>query len=277
MQKIRQGLRVWTESDAFHSFIMVVIVVNAVTLGLETSQTVNDRFGPLLSDIDTVAITIFVVELTLRIFAFSWRFFLNAWNIFDLLIVTITLPTGASSLTALRGLRALRIVRTMRILSMMPQLRAVVKALIDALPGMAAVIILLSLVYYVFAVMATTMFGASFPDWFGTIGASMYSLFQIMTLESWSMGIVRPVMKVYPYAWAFFVPFIIVTTFSVLNLFVGILVQTMQAAVEEEAEESLEDVRAILREQNESLARHVDALNAQLAELRQEIRQSGRQ
>ncbi len=115
-------------------------------------------------------------------------------------------------------LRALRILRVLRAISIVPSLRRVVEGLINALPGMGSVFALMSLIFYIAAVMATKLFGAAFDEWFGTIGRSAYSLFQIMTLESWSMGIVRPVMEVYPWAWAFFVPFILVTTFAVVNL-----------------------------------------------------------
>jgi voltage-gated sodium channel len=99
---------------------------------------------------------------------------------------------------------------------------------------MGSVFLLMAIIFYIGAVMATKLFAASFPDWFGDLGRSAYTLFQIMTLESWSMGIVRPVMDVYPYAWAFFVPFIMVTTFAVVNLLVGLIVNSMQEAHGEE-------------------------------------------
>ena len=163
-------------------------------------------------------------------FAFD-SFFASAWNIFDLLVVSVGLLPDKQGLSALRGLR---VIRALRLLSVIPQMRAVVQALLDALPGMGAVIVMISIVFYVFGVMATLMYGAAFPEWFGTLGRSLYSLFQIMTLESWSMGIVRPVMEVYPYAWVFFVPFILVTTFAVVNLLVGLIVNSMQDAHNEE-------------------------------------------
>jgi voltage-gated sodium channel len=115
-----------------------------------------------------------------------------------------------------------------------PSLRRVVEGFITALPGMGSVFLLMGIIFYIGAVMTTKLFGAEFPEWFGTIGRSGYSLFQIMTLESWSMGIVRPVMTVYPYAWAFFVPFILMTTFAVVNLLVGLIVNSMQDAHHEE-------------------------------------------
>jgi voltage-gated sodium channel len=127
-------------------------------------------------------------------------------------------------------LRALRILRVLRVISVTPRLRRVVEGLLTALPGMGSVFMLMTLIFYIGAVMSTKLFGDTFPDWFGTLGRSAYSLFQIMTLESWSMGIVRPVMEVFPYAWAFFVPFILATTFVVLNLVVGLVVNSMQDA-----------------------------------------------
>jgi len=132
-------------------------------------------------------------------------------------------------------LRALRILRVLRVISATPRLRRVVEGFVTALPGMGSVFLLMGIIFYIGAVMATKLFGASFPEWFGTLGASFYSLFQIMTLESWSMGIVRPVMDVYPYAWLFFVPFIMVTTFAVVNLLVGLIVNSMQDAHAEES------------------------------------------
>jgi voltage-gated sodium channel len=122
----------------------------------------------------------------------------------------------------------------LRVISVAPSLRRVVEGFITALPGMGSVFLLMAIIFYIGAVMTTKLFGSSFPEWFGTLGRSGYSLFQIMTLESWSMGIVRPVMEVYPYAWAFFVPFIMVTTFAVVNLLVGLIVNSMQDAHHED-------------------------------------------
>jgi len=150
-------------------------------------------------------------------------------------------------------------------------MRAVVQALLDALPGMGAVIIMLSIVYYVFAVMATLMYGPTFDEWFGTLGRSLYSLFQVMTLESWSMGIVRPVMEVFPKAWVFFVPFIIITAFSVLNLFIGLLVNTMQTAVEEESEEEFEKLRDLVRSENEEVGALIQEMHQEIKALRAEV------
>jgi voltage-gated sodium channel len=163
-------------------------------------------------------------------------------------------------------LRALRILRVLRAISIVPSLRRVVEGLIRALPGMGSVFLLMSLIFYVASVMATKLFGASFDEWFGTIGRSAYSLFQIMTLESWSMGIVRPVMEVYPWAWAFFVPFILVTTFAVVNLVVGLVVNSMQAAHSEESNAQTDEYRGAVLDKLAAIEARLDALAPREAE-----------
>jgi voltage-gated sodium channel len=260
----RQRLRAWLDEPRIRNAILSVIIFNAITLGLSTSHTVMGAMGPVINMLDRIALAIFIVELTLKFYANGLAFFRSGWNIFDFVVVSLGLlpQTGA-----LRALRALRVIRSLRILSVVPQMRAVVQALFEALPGMGAVMVMLGIVYYVFGVMATLMFGEKFDEWFGTLGRSCYSLFQIMTLESWSMGIVRPVMREYPYAWSFFVPFIIITSFSVLNLFIGILVNTMQSAVEEQTSEDIEELRKITVDQTEVLTAEIRALKRDIEEL----------
>jgi voltage-gated sodium channel len=222
----------WLEGTFATRFILGVIVFNAVILGLETSQTVMGTMGGLLKTLDTICLSIFVLEIILKLIACRHRFFTNGWNLFDFVIVGIALlPSGG----ALSVLRALRILRVLRVISISPSLRTVVEGLVSALPGMGSVVVLMSIIFYVGAVIATKLFAGSHPEFFSSLGASAYSLFQIMTLESWSMGIVRPVMEIHPYAWAFFIPFILVTTFSVVNLLVGLIVNSMQEASEREA------------------------------------------
>ncbi len=211
--------------------IIAVILLNAVVLGMETSEPLMARWGGIITFIDKLCLAIFVFEIVIKLIARGWRFFLNGWNLFDFVIVGISLVPAGQSVSVLR---ALRILRVMRVISAAPRLRRVVEGFITALPGMGSVFLLMAIIFYIGAVIATRLFGEAFPEWFGTLGSSAYSLFQIMTLESWSMGIVRPVMEVFPYAWVFFVPFIIVTTFAVVNLLVGLIVNSMQDAHAEE-------------------------------------------
>ena len=223
----RARLGDFVEKPAVRNGIMVVILFNAVLLGMETSPALMAAWGPIIITLDRLCLSVFVVEIALKLVAFGPRFFRSGWNLFDFVIVGISLVPGAQTFSVLRALRVLRL---LRVVSVAPRLRRVVEGFITALPGMGSVFLLMAIIFYIGAVMATKLFAASFPDWFGDLGNSAYSLFQIMTLESWSMGIVRPVMEVYPYAWAFFVPFIMVTTFAVVNLLVGLIVNSMQEA-----------------------------------------------
>ena len=237
-------------------FLIAVILINAVTLGLETVPALMDSAGGLILAIDRICLSIFVAELALRLYALGLRFFRSGWNVFDFVIVGISLlpSTGGFSV-----LRALRILRVLRVVSVVPSLRRVVDGLGRALPGMGSVFLLILIIYYIAAVMATKLFGASFPEWFGSLGASAYSLFQVMTLESWSMGIVRPVMEVYPYAWAFFLPFILMTTFAVMNLIVGLIVNSMQEAASEETREEAQAFEAKVLERLAEIERKLDS------------------
>ncbi|MFN3662786.1 ion transporter [Yoonia sp.] len=228
---LRARIAAFMDRPVVGQFIVCVIIFNAIILGLETSATAMARAGGLILALDRLCLAIFVVELAAKLFAQGPRFFRGGWNIFDFIIVGISLMPGTGGLSVLR---ALRILRVLRVISVVPSLRRVVEGFVTALPGMGSVFLLMGIVFYIGAVMATKLFGATFPEWFGTLGASGYSLFQIMTLESWSMGIVRPVMEVYPYAWAFFIPFIMMTTFAVVNLLVGLIVNSMQDAHAEE-------------------------------------------
>ncbi|WP_386624897.1 ion transporter [Sulfitobacter geojensis] len=254
---MRQKIQTLLESGPFGSFIMGVIIFNAALLGLETSQRAVDAFGPLMLALDTLCLAIFVIELLLKMYVYRLAFFRDGWNIFDFVIVGISLAPAADGLSALR---ALRILRVLRLVSTAPRLRRVVEGFITALPGMASVFTLMALIFYIGAVIATKLFGSAFEEWFGTLGRSGYSLFQIMTLESWSMGIVRPVMLEYPYAWVFFIPFIMVTTFAVVNLLVGLIVNSMQDAHAEESNAETDSYRSEITARLTAIEERLDAL-----------------
>jgi voltage-gated sodium channel len=206
---------------------------------------------------------VFVVEIALRLYAHRAAFWRDPWSVFDFAVVAIALLPATGPLAVLRALRVLRV---LRLLTMVPSMRRVVGALLAAIPGLGSIVLVLLIIYYVFAVIATNLFATTHPEWFGDIGRSLYTLFQIMTLESWSMGIARPVMVDFPYAWAFFVPFILVATFTMLNLFIAIIVNAMQSYHEAEQHDATEAV---------DLARqHIEAdLHAEMRGLRDEIRE----
>jgi len=258
-------LQGFIESLAFQRSITALILINAAILGLETAPSVMAATGELLVILDRIIVGIFAAEILTKLWVYRRRFFADPWNLFDFIVVAISLAPASAAFSVLRALRVLRI---LRLVSVVPSMRKVVQALLQAIPGMGSVVMLLGLLYYVFSVMATKLFGAAFPDWFGTIGASAYSLFQIMTLESWSMGIVRPVMEVYPLAWAFFVPFILITSFAVLNLFIAIIVNAMQSQHDTENKEALAEISKQSHGDAQRLEDDIKALHVEMRQLR---------
>ncbi|MFI0395265.1 ion transporter [Paracoccus jiaweipingae] len=253
----RARLGAWVEGPAVSRFISGLILFNAIILGMETSDRMMALWGDLLVVLDSACLAVFVAEIGAKLVARGWRFFRSGWNIFDFVVVGIALVPAGQGLAVLRTLRVLRL---LRVVSVTPRLRRVVEGFLAALPGMASVFLLLGIIFYIAAVIATKLFGRDFPEWFGTLGESAYSLFQVMTLESWSMGIVRPVSEVFPLAWMFFVPFILVTTFAVMNLVVGLIVNSMQDAHHAEENTATEAYR------DEVIAR-LDRLDARMARL----------
>lgn len=258
---LRGAVRRRMESSRVQYFITLLIVINAIILGLETVPLAMERYGVFLLAVDHIILGVFVIEILLRIYANRLSFFRDPWSLFDFTVVAIALVPASGPLAVLR---ALRILRVLRLLTLVPSMRRVVGALLGSIPGLSSIALVLLLIYYVFAVIATKLFGENFPQWFGSIGESLYSLFQIMTLESWSMGIVRPVMVEHPYAWIFFIIFILIATFTMLNLFIAIIVNAMQTFTEEEN-----------RERKEALVEtrdHIEAdLHSEMAALRREI------
>ena len=251
-RSLRERMRTFVEHRRTQAVIIALILVNAAILGLETSAAAMAAAGPALIALDRALLAVFVAEIALRLYAHRAAFFRDPWSVFDFAVVAIALIPASGPFAVLRALRVLRV---LRLLTMVPSMRRVVGALLAAIPGLGSIAAVLLIIYYVFGVIATKLFGAAFPDWFGTLGASLYTLFQIMTLESWSMGIARPVMEAYPQAWLFFISFILVATFTMLNLFIAIIVNAMQTFAAE----------------HEQPAATADPLQAELQGLRREL------
>ncbi len=257
----RQVLGDIVSSRWFEPTILALIVINSIVLALETSAAAMAEYGPYLVALDQAILSVFVIELLMRMTVDFRRFWKDPWRIFDFLVVAIALLPATGPLAILR---ALRILRMLRLISAVPSMRRVVNGLLGAMPGMGSILFLIGMIFFVFSVITTKMFAATFPEWFGSIGASGYTLFQIMTLESWSMGIVRPVMEVHPHAWIVFIPFIIITAFTVLNLFIGVIVDAMQTEHESEANEQ----RGQMMSDNERILSELRELRREVANLR---------
>lgn len=266
---LRARLGEWVESPTVQWFVIAVILVNAATLGAETSSAMRANHGGWLRALDVVALSIFVVELALKLFAFGPRFFRSGWNVFDLVVVGIALVPSSGPLAVLRALRVLRV---LRLVSAVPQLRFVVEALLKAIPGIAAIGGLMLIIFYVGAVIVVGLFGEAYPHWFGGLDKALYTLFQIMTMDSWSSGITRPIMEDYPLAWLFFIPFVLIATFTMLNLFVAVIVNAMDTM------RRADDVKAhrggTLNGDHPDLSAELQALRRELAELNRRLADS---
>ena len=261
----RQTGQSWLDTPIFQRTILALIVINAVILGLETSASVMQTAGRWILLIDQIILAVFVAELSLRLFVHRLAFWRDPWSVFDFAVVAIALVPATGPLAVLRALRVLRV---LRMLTIVPSMRRVVGALLSAIPGLSSIALVLLLVFYVFGVIATHLFGALFPDWFGHLGRSLYTLFQVMTLESWSMGIARPVMEQAPWAWVFFIVFILFATFTMLNLFIAIIVNAMQTFQESEHQRILDNVAQVGQSAEQGLHQEVKVLREELREIK---------
>jgi voltage-gated sodium channel len=262
----------WIESPHVNRFIIVLIVINAIVIGLESSQEgfwIHRKFVEL---IDQGILLIFSLELIVKLYAFRWRFFTNAWNVFDFVIICFSLLPASGVFSILRTLCVLR---TLRLLKKIPRLRIIIDALIHAIPSISWIGVLLLMVFYIFAVISTNLFGNDFPQWFGSIGASMYTLFQIMTLESWSMGIARPIMAKFPHAYLFFIPFILIATYTSINIFIAVVVNAMNEIYSyqgEKEQENKETPHKFILHDNLVLEKKLQDIELELKELKELMR-----
>lgn len=265
----------------FANAILAVILINAVLLGLDADPALPRGPRLALALADAVITGVFVLELGLKLYAFRGGFFRSGWNVFDLVVVGISLAPASGAFSILR---ALRVFRVLRAFSLVPALRRVVDALFKAIPGMGAILAVLGLLFYVAAVMATTLFGSEprLEAMFGSVAASAFTLFQVMTLDGWSSEVVREVMASHPWAWAFFIPFIVLTSFAVLNLFIAVIVEALQAEQGAEmsrsmghVEQELQEIEAEIEEADDerlALIRTLQELRGEVAALRAEMR-----
>ncbi len=267
-REVLAKLRAIVDHPRTERVILTLIIINAITLGLQTSKTAMSAIGPVLEVFDDIMVGIFVVEVAARIIVHRLAFFRDPWSVFDFVVVAIALVPASQTLSVLR---ALRILRALRLITAVPSLKAVVAGLLAALPGMGSIVLLIMLLYYVFAVMAVKLFGPDFPELFGTLGKSFFTLFTVMTLEGWVDGVVKPIMEKFPRAWIFFVTFIIVTTFMVLNLFIGVVVNAMQEEHEKLEKLEREAEREIVHEETAPILAEIRSLKIEVAELRKAI------
>lgn len=232
---VQSRIATFVTHPVFSHTILALIFLNAVIVGLETIPLVYRSYHSILVISDRVLLWVFTAEIVLRLIAEkrTHRFFMNGWNMFDFIIVAAShLFVGAHFVTVLRVLRVLRLLRTV---SIVPSLRRLVNALLLTIPSLGNILLLMSLLFYIFGVMGTMLFADVAPEYFGSLSLSLLTLFQTVTLDAWST-VVWPIFNEVPWAWAYFVSFILIGTFVIFNLFIGVIVNNVEKAERREAE-----------------------------------------
>ncbi len=263
---IRERLKDFFESSLFHAIITTVIIINSILIGLETSDYVLAKFGDIVDLFDIIILSLFTLEIILKLFVYKTGFFKDGWNNFDFMIIVISLLPAAGSFSVFR---ALRIVRTLRLLKSIPKLRLIIESLVKSLPSIGWIVVLLSIVFYVYSVIGVNIFGDAYPIYFGDMGKAVFTLFQIMTLESWSSAIARPVMDGVPFAAIYFISFILMATYTTLNIFIAIVVNTMNEVSLKELQKEEEHIKDFVSQENEKIQVQLTQIQNQLTKIQQ--------
>ena len=263
----REKIKLFCEGTKFQNFIVLLIIINSITIGLETSDGVMSLFGDTLLLIDNLILAVFVVEITIKLYAYGFNYFRSGWNIFDLSIVLLALMPASGSLAVLRSLR---IFRALRLIKNLPKLRFIVESLLHSLPSLGWIFALLALVFYVFAVVGTKLYGSAHPDWFGNLWISMFSLFQIMTLEGWA-EISRTILVTHPFSYLYFIMFILLASYMTLNIFIAIVVNTMSEVQQKTSSEGVKKVENIIQDEKEELREDIRQLKEQLLKMEEKL------
>ncbi|WP_264179278.1 ion transporter [Sutcliffiella horikoshii] len=217
--------------------VMFVILLNAILIGVETYPDLRAEYAGLIYGFEVFFLWFFTIEIILRMLAEKklHHFFKSRWNVFDFVIVAgVLFFSGTYFISAIRILRVLRVLRA---ITVVPSLNRLVTAFLKTIPSLGTIMMLLSLVFYVYAVLGVLLYGDISPEYFGSLHLALVSLFQVITLESWASGIFRPIFAESSLSWVYFVSFILVGTFIVLNLIVGEILNNIQEAKEEELKE----------------------------------------
>nr|6VXO_A Chain A, NaChBac-Nav1.7VSDII chimera [Halalkalibacterium halodurans C-125]6VXO_C Chain C, NaChBac-Nav1.7VSDII chimera [Halalkalibacterium halodurans C-125]6VXO_D Chain D, NaChBac-Nav1.7VSDII chimera [Halalkalibacterium halodurans C-125]6VXO_E Chain E, NaChBac-Nav1.7VSDII chimera [Halalkalibacterium halodurans C-125]6W6O_A Chain A, NaChBac-Nav1.7VSDII chimera [Halalkalibacterium halodurans C-125]6W6O_D Chain D, NaChBac-Nav1.7VSDII chimera [Halalkalibacterium halodurans C-125]6W6O_F Chain F, len=253
---------------AFTFTVIALILFNALIVGIETYPRIYADHKWLFYRIDLVLLWIFTIEIAMRFLASNPKsaFFRSSWNWFDFLIVTLSLvELFLADVEGLSVLRILRVLRVLRAISVVPSLRRLVDALVMTIPALGNILILMSIFFYIFAVIGTMLFQHVSPEYFGNLQLSLLTLFQVVTLESWASGVMRPIFAEVPWSWLYFVSFVLIGTFIIFNLFIGVIVNNVEKA---ELTDNEEDGEA------DGLKQEISALRKDVAELKSLLKQS---
>jgi voltage-gated sodium channel len=222
------------DSPLFQNFILGVIIIAAIVIGVETSAAFTVRYGGAIAALEILIQTIFVVEIVIRIAAHWPRplaFFKSGWNVFDFAVVAASLLPQAGAFATVA--RLARLMRVTRLVSAFPELRLIVDTMVRSIPSMGHVIMLLSLLLYVYAVIGFHFFREADAAHWGSLGTALLTLFQLLTLEGW-VEIQRAVLDTRPWAWIYFCSFVLVAVFVVVNLFIAVVINNLESVKHEQ-------------------------------------------
>lgn len=260
------NVRTFVEKQLFQKLIIVLIILNSVLIGLETSKEYMNAFGYYIDHIDQIILFIFVGEMVLKLYAYGWKFFQSAWNLFDSMVILVSVIPSVGASFAI--LRALRIVRTLRLLKNIPKLKIIIESLLHSIPSIGWIGVLLMIIFYIFAVIGNNLFGERFPEYFGSLTESLFALFQIMTLESWASGIARPIISEMPAATIYFIIFILIATYTTLNIFIAIVVNTMNELHQKNLQAEETQIKEFMHVENVQLVEQLNKMQDELAEIK---------
>ena len=219
-----------TSNPWFEYAIISFILLSAVVLGLETSPALAADYGVWFETTHQIILVIFILEAALKITAVAprvGRYFGDGWNLFDFSIILLSLipATGELALIA----RLARLMRVLRLISTIPKLRLIVETLMRSIPSMGHVMLLMSIIFYVYAIAGYHLFHQHDPEHWGDLGLSMLTLFRVVTLEDWT-DVMYTALELYSWAWLYFVSFIFVGTFVIINLFIAVVLNNLEEA-----------------------------------------------
>lgn len=234
MKRLRKRCAQISEHPYFMNTIIGFIIINAVLVGLETYPFFDENYSAWLDIANQALLWIFTVEIIIRLIGSRslGAFFKDPWSLFDFMIVASGhILVGSHFVTVLRILRVLRVLRA---ISIIPSLKLMVNALLKTIPSMGTVLLLLGIFFYIYAVIGTMLYQSVAPEYFGSLHASLLTLFQVVTLESWASGVMRPMLAQDPTSWWYFVSFIMIGSFVIINLLVGVIVNNVEEAHRED-------------------------------------------
>lgn len=259
---MRKYIKAFIETKVFRATIMIIIIFNSIIIGIQTTNT-SLTTSKILRDIDSICLVIYSIEMLLKVYAYKKDYFKNGWNLFDFIIILISLTPTNIPVQVARVLRVFRIFRAFRIISAFNQLRIIIVAIGRSIPGVMWTMGLLAIFYYVFAIIGISLYGVDFPDYFGDLAKTLFTLFQLTTMENWA-DLARNIMTVYPTAWLYFIPFIIIAAFIIINIMLAIIVNTMEESKELEQKKNQKSSITDLQKELQILQKQIDRVNNML-------------